>query len=390
VNRAAALAIVALLGVAAIWAVRPGGPGGGRPPSQPPSPAAALDSEGAALLVAGQAERAIPLFREAARLAPGDQVVREHLCRALTAWAERPETRGKEREDALVEALAARPGDARAIGDLALLLVNQRRFREAMIFASRLAEAAPADTAARAFREKVLDLARESEGMVFELGAGFTLVYSGGKRLDFEGELMALLQRERDELGVIIGVAPPRELTVLILTPDLGERGKSADPEVSGIYDGRIRLFLGEGKPDPAAFSATVRHELVHALLFQVDQGLPVWLHEGLAQKLGERITEEETARIRARVMQAMGSGWWVPPLRLGDSLVSLPPEERARAYAQSLLFVDFLQRRYGAGVVPRLLAALGARQGIDAAGREATGASPAEWERQFAREMGR
>jgi hypothetical protein len=229
-----------------------------------------------------------------------------------------------------------------------------------------------------------------NEGMVLEKGRGFTLVYSGSRRLAFEVELMVLLQREREDLAVQLGIAPGRDLEVLILTPDLGARAVRPDPAVGAIYDGRIRLYLGEGKPDPATLVATVRHELLHAFLFQVSREAPAWLHEGLAQKEGERVSPERIADYRFRLMQAMASGWWVSPLSLKETLMGLRPEDRPMAYAVSLLFVDYLERRYGPSFVPRLLAAMREGKTLEESAREVTGASPAEWERSFAGEMGK
>ncbi len=226
--------------------------------------------------------------------------------------------------------------------------------------------------------------------MVVEKGPGFTLFYSGRKRLEFEGELLALLQRERDDLSLVLGVRPRRDLEVIILTPDLGEKGERPDPSVGAIYDGRIRLFLGEGRPDPRRLQATVRHELIHALLFQVSLDLPAWLQEGLAQKLGERVTDEMMVSYRTALMQETDKGWWVPPLSLKGSIIGLHREDRARAYALCLLFVDFLDRRYGGKWLPRLLAALEEGKSLEEASREVTGASPDEWETAFEHEMGR
>jgi hypothetical protein len=228
------------------------------------------------------------------------------------------------------------------------------------------------------------------EGMVLEKGRGFTLAYSGGRRLAFEGELMVLLQREQENLAVHLGITPDRDIEVLILTPDLGDPATRPDPTVNGIYDGRIRLYLGEGRPDPDALGATVRHELLHAFLFQVSGDAPAWLHEGLAMKEGERFSPERISDYRFRLMQAMAEGWWVPPLSLQETLMGIRPEDRPMAYAVSLLFVDFLERKYGPSFIPRLLAAMREGKSLEESAREVTGASPAEWERSFAGEMGK
>jgi hypothetical protein len=388
----AAVVAILLLGAAGYLALvimdrrAPEGAGGGKA-----GQAERLNREAVGMLSAGDPQGAVPLMREAVRLDPGNEVMRQNLSQGLALLSEAGGVDADERLSLLEEALGMWTGNIHALEDIAALHFGARRYRQALEAADMLARISSQDREAGAFRDMVSRRAREAEGMVFEEGRGFTLFYSGRKKLEFSGELMAILEKEVDDISLALGVRPARALDILVLTPDLGAKGDRPDSAVGAIYDGRIRLYLGEERSDPARLRATIRHELVHALLFAVSLDMPAWLQEGLAQRYGERIGDEQIVAYRNAFLQAEADeGWWVSPLTIRRSIIDLPRLDRSRAYALCLLFVDFLDRRYGRSWAPRLLAAVGEGKTLAQAGIEATGSAPAAWEQEFAREMGR
>ena len=152
---------------------------------------------------------------------------------------------------------------------------------------------------------------------------------------------------------------------VLILTGDLGSRSDPFLPLVEGLYDGQIRLYVGDGIGDRGRFIETVRHEMIHALLHHVSGDLPGWVHEGIAQKVGENPSEEKIENARRYVRQAIVDGYGVDLESLQDSFVNFEGDERSRAYAASLLFLDWLEKRFGDAFIPGFVSEISA--GTDA-----------------------
>lgn len=194
---------------------------------------------------------------------------------------------------------------------------------------------------------------QDEEGMVAESGDNFRLLYSGTRRLQYEGEILAMLQGEMDAMTAALGIFPDQPVDVLLLTDDLGERADPMDPLLQGLYDGRIRLFLGQGIGDRDKLLLTVRHEMVHALLHRAAGELPGWVQEGIAQKVGEDPDPARLREARDYVLRALKEGQDVDMGSLDNSFVQLQADERNLAYASSLLFMDFMTERYGNTFIP-------------------------------------
>jgi hypothetical protein len=130
-----------------------------------------------------------------------------------------------------------------------------------------------------------------------------------------------------------------------------------------GAFDGTLRLPVDDLGAEVHAWTRTLRHELAHAFLAsQGGRAVPGWLNEGLAQWLeGDREVQLQGARAQVR------GGTLFDLDELGGSLSALGDAAAIRrAYSQSLLLVDHLQRQYGERLVGEL---------IDAC---ATGSTPA------------
>ena len=93
-------------------------------------------------------------------------------------------------------------------------------------------------------------------------------------------------------------------------------------------------------------------HELVHAFVQALaGSTVPGWLNEGLAQM------QEGRAGEPARARERLNGAALFPLERLGGSLASW--EDAAaigRAYAESLLFVEYLRATYGDEALRRML----------------------------------
>lgn len=143
--------------------------------------------------------------------------------------------------------------------------------------------------------------------------------------------------------------APPTR--VVLYEPEDFDRLTGLGDWAGGVFDGVVRVSVRDldGRED---WRSVLKHELVHAFVQAIaGNRVPGWLNEGLAQRLEGR--PGELARLGALLQ-----GHEPFPLeRLEGSLATWEDRaEIARAYAQSLLFVEHLARGFGDEVLRRTL----------------------------------
>ena len=112
-------------------------------------------------------------------------------------------------------------------------------------------------------------------------------------RVMFQGHADASLARQATEMlnaafweiGAKLGAYPPDTVTVMLYTEQQFRDVTRAPEWASGIYDGRIRIPAAGANQSLASFERVLTHELVHAMIAgAAPEGVPAWLHEGLAQ----------------------------------------------------------------------------------------------------------
>ena len=135
----------------------------------------------------------------------------------------------------------------------------------------------------------------------------------------------------------------PSDPVVVMLYTEKQFRDITRAPEWSGgIYDGRIRIPAAGAAQSPQLFERVLVHELTHAMIASLaPRGIPVWLHEGLAQYF-----EGTDPAVALRRLRSFGQ---VVPLRyLEAGFGRLTGEQASVAYDQSLVIVDAMLRRPG------------------------------------------
>ncbi len=337
--------------------------------------ASRLNEEGLDRLDDGKFTEAVSKFRAAMDLKPADEAIAHNLSLGLARMAVARSDLGdvKAASEYLGEALDVWPENPEALRTMALIHYRSGRYVESRDLALRLNAFYPGSEDVEEFIAHLQTVIEESEGMVSEDGHHFRLLYSGDRRLEFEGEFLSLLQDEMDSLTAIMGYFPSNVIDVLLMTGDLGLRAVPLDPSLTGLYDGKIRVYLDEIE-DVEGVRKTVRHEMVHALLHQVGGVLPGWFQEGMAQFLGERYLEGEDPRLRVYLRTRLDEGYGLDLTGLGISFVDLPDEGRTAAYASSYLFMEYLVQKYGENLIPIIIGELEGGLGLVPALRELTG----------------
>jgi hypothetical protein len=346
-----------------------------------------LNSRGVDLLNAREVDEALTLLEEAARLAPDDQMVQRNLSLAVSRKGGQVADGGAPGKAVQYYERSLELWDANpeALELLAILEYENGNYSRAREYARRLADIYPARQDIQKFMASIESNLVETAGMVAEKGQYFRLLYSGQKQLQFEGELLSMLQTEMDSLTSSLGVFPRSAIDVLILTGDLGARADQFDPLVEGLYDGRIRLYYDAITNGGSDLKKTVRHEMVHALVHRAaGNDLPAWFQEGVAQKVGEDPSPGELAELAGRLRRAMQYGLIVDLNAMQHTFITLGEKERGEAYAISLLFVDHLTERYGDRIIPVLLLEMGGGVGVEAALAGYTGKQLMELQNEF------
>ncbi|MBI4875849.1 MAG: hypothetical protein HY822_14530 [Acidobacteria bacterium] len=183
-------------------------------------------------------------------------------------------------------------------------------------------------------------------------GTRFVLRYDETK-LDSESArgLLAVLEQEYSRISYELGCRAEERLTAIVQSLDDFRRSTDAAAWSGGQYDGRIRVAMLEAAPGAATHRAFA-HEIVHACLAGLGQ-YPLWLHEGLAQKLsGDQVSPALAAALKSALR-----GGAVPRLdRIGQDWSRLSARHSALAYGLALSAVELYYQHYAALGIRNLL----------------------------------
>jgi len=322
-------------------------------------PGQELNVKGITELNAGNPSVAVVALREASRLEPDNNIIARNLSIALAREANDMSGKDEAAIRLLTESLQIWPKNPEGLDGLSTIHFRAARYKDALDHAQVLQDLMPDRADLGEYVRHLQKRVADEKGMSFEHGDHFRLLYSDEKRLEYEGEILSILQAELDSLTVALGIFPDKPIDVLLLTEDLGTRADPLDPFLEGLYDGQIRLYMGDGIDDKQKLILTVRHEMVHALLHGAAGNLPGWVQEGLAQKAGEEPAEDHLVAVRGYIAREVSEGYRVDLSTMGISFINMENVSRTRAYATSLLFMDYLSRVYGNNFIPRFVAEL-------------------------------
>ena len=168
-------------------------------------------------------------------------------------------------------------------------------------------------------------------------------------RVLFEGRTDATLAAQATDtlskafwrVGRVLGAYPSDPVLVMLYT-EKQFRDITRAPEWSGgLYDGKIRVPVAGATRSPKLFEHVLTHELTHAMVTALaPRGVPVWLHEGLAQHFDGSAVAAARQRLRAH-------GRRIPLDQLEGGFDKLTTEGAVVAYDESLLAVNaILERR--------------------------------------------
>jgi len=161
-------------------------------------------------------------------------------------------------------------------------------------------------------------------------------------------EALKMLEREYLRISQELGCRTDERIVAIAQSPEEYRRTTGAAEWSGGQYDGRIRVAVMDGSRLGENTRRTFSHELVHACLHQLGD-YPLWLHEGLAQKLsGETLSSSELA-----LVNGLAAEGHLPTLSgLGGSWMGLGAAGASVAYSTALAAVELIYEHHsGIGV---------------------------------------
>ncbi|MBE9536304.1 MAG: tetratricopeptide repeat protein [Proteobacteria bacterium] len=372
----------------------------------------AINDEGLALMNAGSFDEAIERFSQAMESFPSEEIIKNNLATAYVAagWNS---LRAKEYETALERfgrSIDTNPSSAAykgrgialletgnrsgALADIersilldgddphthvlmGTLLYEMNRLEDAERHFESALEINPANSRAADFLKKIKREVVE-DSFDGKESFNFFVKYNGPENAETGYLLLMLLEEAYHKAGADLGVYPEKPVTVILYTKQQFSDVTRSPAWAGGLYDGKIRLPSGGISQKTDELMRVVYHEYTHALIHQATGGnCPTWLNEGLAQ------LEEGADISRAKnFLQRMGGP--VPLDQLEDSFIRLDRSTALRAYATSLLAVDYIIDEYSLAYIKNILELLGEGKSISEAIRSVLYLSYRDIEKNF------
>ncbi|RST47225.1 hypothetical protein [Variovorax sp. MHTC-1] len=197
------------------------------------------------------------------------------------------------------------------------------RWSEVEIWLSGLESPAAQAAAWEAMERGWLQHFREALGPQFLLRESKTAMLLSSMEAGVAAATLSYMERTLQRVASILnGLAqiPPWGKDILIVFddaesyyryvshyyPDAGEFAFS-----SGMYIDRDSAHFVSVKTDLGAIEPVIAHEMTHACLAHLP--LPLWLNEGLAVNVENRIAGGSAAQLRARALNNRHKGFWGP-----------------------------------------------------------------------------
>ena len=295
----------------------------------------ALNEAGWKMIQQGEPARAVPLFAQALVLRPDDPVllygagVAAHL-----------DGRSTEAKSKLRRVLELNPRFTPASLLLGEIVYRDGDVDRAITMYEAALAFAPMD---RDLNGRLREWRGESavHGTFVEHQQGrFSVMFEGRTDAALAARATQSLTTAFARIAQQLRASPQAPIAVILYTEKQFRDITRAPAWSSGLYDGRIRIPVAGATRSPALFDAVLTHELAHAMIVSIaPNGVPTWLHEGLAQHFSG--ADPEAARRRL----ARG-GTMISFEDLEQSFAEFSGADAMTAYDESLVAVHRLAQR--------------------------------------------
>ncbi|HEX4959706.1 MAG TPA: hypothetical protein VF173_02620 [Thermoanaerobaculia bacterium] len=296
----------------------------------------------------------------------------------LRAEALRRAGRTREARDLLVRAMqgdkAGRRLDPETLYQLADLLAAEGDFDDASKLVAKANALLPFEAGGERMRQLQMEKRLASSAQVYR-SPHFEIHYPALRGEPFAKEAARILEAERARLQAWIPLSSSKVTEVHLLHFEDFRVGYSPGLDVLGLFDGKIRVPLGDASRFVPFVVTLLTHELAHAMIAErTGVRAPHWFQEGLAQHvemLQESVNPIQGYRDKGNLLSV--------PL-LEPAIVSLSPALVNLGYDESRWTLHYVEHRYGKAGIHRLLDAFNAGKTTDEA-LAALGTSTAQFD---------
>jgi hypothetical protein len=268
--------------------------------------------------------------------------------------------------------------DPETLFQLANLFARQEDFDSAMKLVAKAQSQLPFESGGDHIRQLLMEKRLAASSEVYK-SPHFAIRYPPGRGEKFAQEAARILEAERVRLQAWIPVDSPKVIEVHLLPFEDFRMGYSPGLDVLGLFDGKVRVPLGDVRRFNPFVVSILTHELAHALITEkTGDRAPRWFQEGLAQHV-EMVQEGVNPVGGYRDKENLLSF----PL-LEPAIGSLSPALVAIGYDESRWTVHYVEHRYGQAGIHRLLDAYRAGKGTDQAISAAFGVTPAQFDQDL------
>ena len=309
----------------------------------------------------------IKAFKKAASLDAKNPVVQLNLAHAYWELRDPAMT-----QDFLEKLVALAPNEPFPHLALADLFQERDQLGEAARHLDQATARAGKDPAMRSYLRTVTDKVRGTEKSEARLtsrnSAHFTVKFDGEADQATWAAVLEILEEAYREIGQKFGHFPSKTIVVVLHAKSTFQSATGSPMWADGLFDpvlGRIQVPTQDALADRAWLTRVLRHEFVHALLYDqlglAGSAVPTWLNEGLAMELsGDRWSDLDQVMKQELTL--------IPLPALEGAWGGLSADASTVAYLEANSAVHYLIDRFGMDRVQELLAHLKARQALSTA----------------------
>lgn len=316
---------------------------------------------------------AVKMLKTSLQYEPQNVGVRENLSNVIIQKAQEAFRTGDSHVaiSDLREAIEYNPRGLRAYAAIADIYYKQDDYDNAIAYLKKALEVNPDSVAIKKELQRLeIEQATERRFTRKRLGR-FVVKFEGYERADLGEEVLNILRKVWPRIDWELNFYSKEPIIVILYTSEQYKDVTDAFDWSAGIYDGRIRVRLGDFLKGKKQLTRVVIHEYTHAVIEKMTKGnIPWWLNEGLAQyeEPGSGFSRNELKTLQ----ETLRGDALIPLKDLNQRTYSRPdPWHMRLAYLQSKAFTQYLIKRFAFRKMRELIQGLGTGMEIEQAMEE-------------------
>ena len=178
----------------------------------------------------------------------------------------------------------------------------------------------------------------------------FTMLFEGPQDAELASRALTALEQAYFRIASALSVYPDDLITVVLYTEERFRDVTRAPAWAAAAFDGKIRIPIRGALEQPEELDRVLSHELAHAFVHSIaPQGVPAWLHEGIAMFFEPGGAQRADQRLAATPKRLSFE-------RLSRQFGTLSSADAGLAYAQSAIITRQLFEEGGGWRVEALL----------------------------------